>query len=202
MTSDIIKTGIVCAHKLVQTKAVYNMDVKYFELRAANKDCNEKISEIAKQKYNETPIFEHACNYVNESSSYKRNGRKLEIIEIGDYYLIVKLSSETRLEMASKSLVGFSRELIRVDEQMNPDKDARLFNYFLYNSSLFRNTQVDIKEIDQNDTFEMTDVEALKLCVDLFCGSMTVSKEESAKIVGMKEDVKKILIAYKKYVRR
>lgn len=48
------------------------MDIRYFELRAANKDCKEKFSEIAKQMYNGVPIFEHACNYVNNSASYKR----------------------------------------------------------------------------------------------------------------------------------
>ena len=35
------------------------MDIRYLELRAANKECQEKFSEIAKQKYNGVPIFEH-----------------------------------------------------------------------------------------------------------------------------------------------
>ena len=83
------------------------MDIKYFELRAANKECQEKFSEVAKQQYQGTPIFEQACSYVNNSASYKRTGRHLEIIEISDYYIKVKLSSETKLEMASKSLAGF-----------------------------------------------------------------------------------------------
>ena len=83
------------------------MDIRYFELRAANKDCKEKFSDVAKKKYAGVPIFEHACNYVNNSQSYKRTGRHLEIIEIGDYYIKVKLTSESKLEMASKSLAGF-----------------------------------------------------------------------------------------------
>lgn len=29
------------------------MDIRYFELRAANKDCQEKFSEIAKQNIRE-----------------------------------------------------------------------------------------------------------------------------------------------------
>ena len=98
------------------------MDIRYFELRAANKDCKEKFSDVAKKKYAGVPIFEHACNYVNNSQSYKRTGRHLEIIEIGDYYIKVKLTSESKLEMASKSLAGFTRELLRVDQELFPDE--------------------------------------------------------------------------------
>lgn len=58
------------------------MDVKYFELRAANKQCVEKFTDIAKQKVDKVPIFDHACEYVNNSSSYKRNGRSLEIMDM------------------------------------------------------------------------------------------------------------------------
>ena len=34
------------------------MDIRYFELRAANKDCKEKFSDVAKKKYAGVPIFE------------------------------------------------------------------------------------------------------------------------------------------------
>ena len=106
------------------------MDVKYFELRAANKQCVEKFTDLAKQKVDKVPIFAHACEYVNNSSSYKRNGRSLEIMDIRDYSIIVKLTSESKLEMASKSLAGFSRELLRIDQSMNPDADSRLSDTF------------------------------------------------------------------------
>lgn len=150
------------------------MDIKYFELRAANKDCKETFSEIATRVFKDKPIFEHASNYVNNSGSYKRNGRKLEIIEIKDYSITVKLSSESPLEMASKSLVGFSRELLRVDKELNPDEGKRLFRYFIYKSTLFRNTQIDMKEIETERSDEISDVDALKLCVDLFCNGVRI----------------------------
>lgn len=178
------------------------MNVRYFELRPANKDCQDKIIDISKKKYNKVPVFEHACNYVNESSSYRRNGRHLEIVEVGEDYLIVKLTSETKLEMASKSLVGFSRELIRIDEEMNPDSDARMFTYFMYNSSLFRNTPVDISEIDQNDTSDMSDTEALKKCVDLFCNTMTSTKEQAKKTAEVKQEIKRLLSEYNKFMKK
>ena len=177
------------------------MDIKYFELRAANKDCKETFSGIATQMFDKKPIFEHACNYVNNSGSYKRNGRKLEIIEIKDYRITVKLSSESPLEMASKSLAGFSRELLRVDKELNPDEGKRLFHYFIYKSTLFRNTQIDMKEIETERTDEMSDVDALKLCVDLFCNGMTTSKEEASMAASMKREIKKLLSQYDRFTR-
>ena len=177
------------------------MDIKYFELRAANKDCKETFSEIATQMFNNKPIFEHATNYVNNSGSYKRNGRKLELVEIKDYSITVKLSSESPLEMASKSLAGFSRELLRVDKELNPDEGKRFFSYFIYKSTLFRNTQIDMKEIETERTDEMSDVDALKLCVDLFCNGMTTSKEEASMAASMKKEIKKLLSQYDRFTR-
>ena len=111
------------------------MDIRYFELRAANKDCQEKFSEIAKQMYKGVPIFEHACNYVNNSASYKRTGRHLEIVEIKEHSITVKLSSKSKREMASKSLAGFTRELLRIDQELYPDEADRLFRLLIYTST-------------------------------------------------------------------
>ena len=177
------------------------MDNKYFELRAANKDCQNKFSDIAKQKYEGVSIFTHACNYVNNSDSYKRNGRKLEIISINDFSITVKLSSESPLEMASKSLAGFTRELLRVDKELYPNEEERLFRFFLYNNTLFRNAQIDGSLIDLDQDREISDVEALKKCVDLFCNGMTATKEEAAQSARMKKEIKKILAQHDTFVR-
>lgn len=106
------------------------------------------------------------------------------------------MTSESKLEMASKSLAGFSRELLRIDQSMNPDADSRLFRYFSYNSSLFRNSEIDIREINQNDTLDMSDVDALKRCVDLFCDNMTTSKEEAKRRQEARKAIKNILLDY------
>lgn len=177
------------------------MDIKYFELRAANKDCKEKFSEIAKQQYQGIPIFEQACSYVNNSASYKRNGRHLEITEISDYYIKVKLSSETKLEMASKSLAGFTRELLRIDQELYPNKDKQLFRMFTYNKTLFKNKQYSVEETMQEKSAEISDVEALKLCVEIFCNGMTTSKEEAVMNKTTKSEIKKILAEYTRFRR-
>lgn len=177
------------------------MGNKYFELRAANKDCQDKFSDIAKQKYEGVPIFTHACNYVNNSGSYKRNGRKLEIISINDFSITVKLSSESPLEMASKSLAGFTRELLRVDKELYPNEEERLFHFFLYNNTLFRNAQIDGSSLESEKNREMSDVEALKKCVDLFCNGMTATKEEAAQSARMKKEIKRILMEHDTFAR-
>lgn len=177
------------------------MDIKYFELRAANKECQEKFSEVAKQQYQGIPIFEQACSYVNNSASYKRTGRHLEIIEISDYYIKVKLSSETKLEMASKSLAGFTRELLRIDQELYPDKGKQLFLMFTYNKTLFKNKQYSVEETMQENAYEISDVEALKLCVEIFCNGMTTSKEEAVMNKTTKTEIKKLLTEYARFQR-
>lgn len=177
------------------------MDIRYLELRAANKECQEKFSEIAKQMYNGVPIFEHACNYVNNSASYKRTGRRLEIVEISEYSIVVKLSSESKLEMASKSIAGFSRELLRVDQELYPDEGNRLFRMFIYNSTLFRNTQIEVEELAREESRELSDVDALKKCVEIFCNGMTGSKEEAAALANAKHKIKDILHEYEQFQR-
>ena len=177
------------------------MDIRYFELRAANKDCQKKFSEIAKQMYKGVPIFEHACNYVNNSASYKRTGRHLEIVEIGEFSIVVKLSSESKLEMASKSIAGFSRELLRVDQELYPDEADRLFRLFIYNSTLFRNTQLEVGELAKDERRELSDVDALKKCVEIFCSGMTGSKWEAAVLANTKQKIKDLLYEYEQFQR-
>ena len=177
------------------------MDIRYFELRAANKDCKEKFSDIAKQMYKGVPIFEHACNYVNNSASYKRTGRQLEILEIREYSIRVKLISESKLEMASKSLAGFTRELLRIDQELNPDEGKRLFRLFVYNSTLFKNTPIEVEELAKDDSYELSDVEALKKCVEIFCNGMTGSKEEAAVFANTKKKLKSVLQEFEQFQR-
>ena len=177
------------------------MDIRYFELRAANKDCQEKFSEIAKQMYKGVPIFEHACNYVNNSASYKRTGRHLEIVEIKEHSITVKLSSESKLEMASKSIAGFSRELLRVDQELYPDEADRLFRLFIYNSTLFRNTQLEVAELTKQESREISDVDALKKCVEIFCINMTGTKQEAAVFANTKHKIKELLHEYEQFQR-
>ena len=176
------------------------MDVIYLELSAANKECRDKFTEIAKVLYQGKPIFEHARDYMNESPSYKRTGRHMDLVQISDYSILIKLTSESKLEMASKSLAGFSRELLRVDQELNPSEEKRLFRNCINNSTLFRNITVDALEVGVNPE-EMSDVDALKLCVEIFCNSLTSTKEEAAIISSSKKKIKQTLREYQQLNR-
>lgn len=173
------------------------MNVICFELRAANKECKEKFTDIAKVEYAGKPIFDYACDYINDSSSYRRAGRRLEILEIADSYINVKLTSETPLEMASKSLAGFSRELIRIDQEMHLDESKQLFKTFIYNKTLFKNRQIENGIQDDVEIEKMSDVDALQLCVQVFCNTMTATKEEALMNELTKKQIKKALADYK-----
>lgn len=172
------------------------MDIICFELSAANKDCTKKFSEVAKQLYNGVPIFEHACDYVNNSASYKRSGRRLELVSVDDFHITVKLTSEGKLEMAAKALSGFTRELLRVDRELYPEEEYHLFGDFLLNSTLFRNVQVDVQSKEIGDYSNLSDVEALKMCVDLFCNNATNTKEEASYQAQVKRKMKNLLAEY------
>lgn len=171
------------------------MNVVTFELRAANKDCTDKLTDIAKTLYKGQLLFDYACAYTNSSTSYKKAGRVLEIVEVAEDYLRVRLTSEGKLEMPSKSLAGFSRELLRVDAELNPNEDDRMFKNFIRASSLFRNIELGETDIQVEST-EMSDVEALKRCVDIFCNTMVSGKDANKLLDETKKSIKKLLKGY------
>lgn len=173
------------------------MNIIYFELLPANKECQDSFLEIAKNYYDGMPIFEFATKYVNNSTSYARFGRKLEIVEISEHFLKVKLESESKLEMPSKALSGFTRELLRIDEILNPDSDKRFFKRFIYNRTLFRSVQVDSEKWNFEREEVFSDSEALKICVDLFAGEILATKEENALKEKYKTEIKETLKTYK-----
>ena len=180
---------------------MFVLDIICFELSAAKKDCSKKFSEVAEQLYNGVPIFEHACDFVNNSASYKRSGRRLELVEVDDYHITVKLTSEGKLEMASKSLSGFTRELLRVDRELYPEEQNHLFGEFLMNNTLFRNVQVDVNSKETVRANELSDVEALKLCVELFCNNATTTKAEAGYQSQLKQKMKGLLKEYSRAKR-
>ena len=74
----------------------------------------------------------HVLDVFLQSVSQKKK-KQLHIMEITPEYLIIKLYSVSKLEMVSKSLAGFSRELLRVDEQRKARNEQSLFDNVEYN---------------------------------------------------------------------
>ena len=58
-----------------------------------------------------------------------------------------------------------------------------------------------VLRIINKDMKQMSDVEALKLCVEVFCNSMTASKEEAVMNARIKREVKKLLAEYARFKR-
>ncbi len=167
--------------------------VVYLELCPANRNCKEKFTDIKDVLFNGKPIFEYAADWVNASAVYKRSGRKMAIEEITDYGIKVKLISNNELAMPAKSLSGFTRALLNADTEMNGE--VKLFKNFCYCGSLFKNKQISESEA-KVETIELADVDALKICVDLFCDSIGTGKASNSLRKEAKSSIKKILKDY------
>lgn len=178
------------------------MDIITLELRPANRKCTDTFTDIAKVIYEGMPIFKHACKMVNSSVSYVKAGRKLELVKVEGDRILVRLYTEEPLEMASKALSGFSRELLRVDERLNPKEDDRMFKNFTYKSSLFRSVIKEDKEFSI-DKAEMSDVAALQECLEIFFEKSSLNKEKREAREEAKNEIKKIITNYvvKKMIR-
>lgn len=172
------------------------MEIHYLELVPAKKGSNVNFKEIAMEKYEGKEIFVHAIGYANDSASFKRAGKTLKLLECNEQSLVVKITSESSLQMVSKSLAGFSRELIRIDDRREAEDKKRLFEDCVYNHAVFKSKIILGKEQVVENINEMSDSQALKLCVDLFYGDATKTKEQLAYRKGAIHKIKEILVGY------
>ena len=78
------------------------MEEYFLKLTPANRKGNVDFAAIAKEKVNGIPVFEHALKYVNQTENFQKRKKKLRILEIKSEYLMVQLSSSSKLEMVSK----------------------------------------------------------------------------------------------------
>ena len=147
-------------------------------------------------QYHNNPIFEYTAAAVNASQSFKRTGKTLEIKEIRVDSIIVKLTSQTALQMASKSLAGFTRKLLSIDKELG----ANLFDEFIYNNTLFKNIEIPASSLDTHSE-PLSDSAALKRCVDIFCNDITTSREEQQYNEQIKQEIKSILFKYEQHKR-
>ncbi len=198
------------------------MNIIYLKLYAANQKCKQSFCNIEKEKYKGLSIFKHASEYANQSTGFKRNGRKIEIVQVTDSYIMIKMYSEGKLEMASKAMACFTRELLRVDKEMYPDEEYHIFKECMFRDTLFKYQQISETEfwlsfhqedeeisnrkldwsvygeggnlqIDVHQYKDISDVDALKMCVDLFCGNASRLKLGYEEEQKAKEEIKSIL---------
>lgn len=172
------------------------MEEYFLKLTPANRKGNVDFTAIAKEKVNGIPVFEHAQKYVNQTENFQKRKKRLKILEIQPKYLLVQLSSSSKLEMVSKSLAGFSRELLRVDERRKIHEEKSLFDEAVYNHGLFKSEIVrDKSEIIETASM-LSDSAALKLMVDLLYGEATKTKEDAHRREHAILAIKEILTGY------
>lgn len=169
------------------------MEEYFLKLTPANRKGNIDFSVIAMETFEEIPIFSYAENYVNQTDNFQKRKKILQILEIESGYLIVKLSSASKLEMASKSLAGFSRELLRIDERRALEGKPRLFEAAIYNHGLFKSEIVRGKEEIAETASNLSDSAALKLFIDLLYREPTKTREDSKKREEAIFSIKEIL---------
>ena len=173
------------------------MNKIYLKLTPANKKCTTSFKDVAKNKYHNMPIFEFALEYVNYGDTFTRAGKALYLEEIHDDCLIIRLESKTPLKMASKSLAGFTRKLISIDNEMG----THIFDDFIYNNTVFKNTEVPAPEKEDLTVDTITNTEALKLCVDIFSNDVFASAEEEKYYANVNRAIKGILVDYSRTKR-
>lgn len=177
------------------------METHYLELRPAKKTSNINFEIVSKEEFKGKGVFEHSIDYANKSESFKRAGKQIELVECHADYLLIKITSDTRLQMVSKSLAGFSRELIRVDNIRESEGKIRLFSDCVYNHALFRSKVVIGQEKLEESAENLSNASALKICVDLFYGDTVKTKEQSDIKKDFSLSIKKLLINYKNAIK-
>ena len=176
------------------------MEEYFLKLTPANRKGNVDFTAIAKEKVNGIPIFEYAEKYVNQTDNFQKKKKQLHIMEITPEYLIIKLYSVSKLEMVSKSLAGFSRELLRVDEQRKARNEQSLFDNVEYNHGLFRSEVIRGKEEIAETAPKLSDSAALKLLIDLLYGEPIKTKEDGKRRTAVIFAIKEILTDYFKNI--
>lgn len=176
------------------------MEEHFLKLSPANQNSSVDFLRISNEQFKGVRVLEYAMNHTNNSDSFKRARKELELVEVHARYLIVRITSEVPLQMVSKSLSGFSRELIRIDDiREAEEKKTRLFEDCVYNHSLFKSQIIEHPEelTEKISPTELSSATALKMLIDLFYGDTTKTKVQQKVRQKAIAEVKQTLVAYK-----
>ncbi|MCB2354416.1 hypothetical protein [Clostridium estertheticum] len=177
------------------------METHYLELSPAKKDSTINFQTVSKEQFKNKGVIDHSIDYANESASFKRTGKHMELVKCHSDYLLIKITSDISLQMVSKSLAGFSRELIRVDDIREAEGKVRLFEDCVYNHAVFKSKVVIGQEKLEESAEDLSDASALKMCVDLFYGDTIKTKEQLEIKKDFGSRIKKLLITYKDVIK-
>lgn len=105
-------------------------------------------------------LIQEAIEAINGGISFKRGGKSLELLNIDDKEMVIKLTSQDPLANPARSLSALTRYLT--------NRYSNLFEQYIYNKTLF-NIQTLSQEsaISAKDDFGLSNEEIMKELIDL-----------------------------------
>jgi hypothetical protein len=105
-------------------------------------------------------FIEEAIKAVNGGISFKRDGKILDLLNIDDKEMVIKLTSQDPLANPARSLSALTRYLA--------SKYSNLFEQYIYNKTLF-NIQALSQEstTSSKDDFSLSNEEIMKALIEL-----------------------------------
>ncbi|MCM1187588.1 MAG: hypothetical protein NC251_13730 [Lachnoclostridium sp.] len=159
------------------------MEIYKFELTAADRKATLNFELIEK----EYQLFTTAAKNCNMGVSFKRDGKQIKIDNITPMCIYLTLTSVSPLPAPKRTLSAFSRELLRLDKEINLLSDS-VYNHTLFNTNSIDASKVNIMSID-----DISNVKLLKTMVDLLYTSWIEDEDERKKTI---DKIKKIILPY------
>lgn len=160
------------------------MEYYRFQLAPANRQSTINYEEIEQR----SALFSTAAANCTFGVSFKRDGKKIEIEEIGEKSIILTLSSMIPLKKPSRSLYAFSRELLRLDQ--DGLLQASIYNHSLFSIQALENLKQNTSEITISDT------QLMKATIDLLFSNSLAYTQNPAKREETIAELKKLLLPY------
>lgn len=159
------------------------MENYYFKLTPANRTSRINFKEIEDSLH----LFSMAANGCSAGLSFRRDGKKITIVEIASDYLEIILSSSSPLNSPKRTLSAFSRELLRLDQKINC-LSSSIYNHTLFNSELIEMPHSDSMTVD-----DISDSQLLKFMVDLLYTPLIESERVRKQVV---DSIKEIALPF------
>lgn len=155
------------------------MENYYFKLTPANRAGKINFKEIE----DSFQLFSIAANNCSTGLSFRRDGKKITIIEITDDYLKIILSSSFPLNAPKRTLSAFSRELLRLDQK------THCLSSSIYNHTLFNTEAIEMPASDSMTVDDMSNSQLLKFMVDLLYTPLIESEQVRKQVINSIKEI-------------
>ena len=154
-----------------------------FRLKLAKKRTTLTLSDCKN-------IIYDAVTDINNGITFKRDGKKFEIVEFRDNEFILKLSSANALVNPSRSLSALTRYLTTYHWDV--------FSQAIYNKTLFSIELLSQENIPSSNPEEMSNEDLLKGMIDLLYGYTSTSNSDTLSRNKTIQQIKQLVAPYMK----